>query len=343
MPSFCRDYFVGIGMRTTALTRYNYATDLKLFFEYLTMDGSVFEFLSPTEISIDDMKTVSKRDVERFLDYIDSYFSDNKQTYIKNKDSAKARKLSAVRSLFAYLYRSDLLPENVTLKVDVPKIREKEIIRLEDDEVVGVLDELQGADTFSSDRKNTYNNKNTKPRDNAIVTLLLGTGIRVSELVGLDLSDIDFDNNSFTVTRKGEKRSILYFSDDIALVLQDYLVFRAEQLKKHKSPDVPALFLSLQDNRISVRAVELIVKKYASSVTPLKHITPHKLRSTYGTALYRATKDIYVVAEVLGHKDINTTKKHYAAISEDIKKEAVDKVNFVKSSDLPDTSPDDPE
>lgn len=331
LPSFCADFFVGIGMRTTPMTRYNYATDLKLFFDYLTMKGSSFSYLSPVDFSLEDLKGVTKRDIERFIDYIDSYFSDTKGLYLKNKDSAKARKLSAVRALFGYLYKSNLLPENVSLKVDMPKIREKEIIRLEDEEVSDVLMELNADDTFSSVRKNTYNNKNTKIRDNTIISFLLATGIRVSELVGLDVTDIDFDNKSFTVTRKGEKRAILYFSDDVADVLQQYLVFRSEQLKRHGATDVPALFLSLQDTRISVRAVELIVKKYAGMVTPLKKITPHKLRSTYGTALYRATKDIYVVAEVLGHKDINTTKTHYAAISEDIKKEAVDKVNFLKS------------
>ena len=334
LPSFCRDYFVGVGMRTTALTRYNYGTDLKMFFDYLCGEGYVFTGISPAELTLDDLKKLSKRDVERFLDYVDSYYNDNKEKYIKNKDCAKARKLSAVRSLFAYLYRSDMLPENVTLKVDVPKIREKEIVRLEDDEVVGVFDELIEKNTFSSDRKNAYNNNNTKIRDNAIITMLLSTGIRVSELVGLDLNDLDFENKSFTVTRKGEKRSILYFSDDLIAVLQEYLAARSEQLEKHKVEDPPsALFLSLQDKRISVRAVEILVKKYAAEVTPLKKITPHKLRSTYGTALYRATQDIYVVAEVLGHKDINTTKKHYAAISEDIKKSAVDKVNFVPVSD----------
>lgn len=333
LPSFCRDFFVGIGMRTTALTRYNYATDLKLFFEYTTLYGAVFEGMNVGEITLKDMQIIEKRDIERFLDYIDSYYSDTKNTYVKNKDSAKARKLSAVRSLFAYLYKSDLLSENVTLKVDVPKIREKEIIRLEDAEVGDVLGELSRGDTFSSVRKNNYNNNNTKIRDNAIVTLLLGTGIRVSECVGLNVKDIDFVNNSFTVTRKGEKRAILYFSGDIAAVLSDYLDFRAIQLKKHEITSEPeALFLSLRNKRISVRAVELVVKKYAESVTPLKKITPHKLRSTYGTALYRATKDIYVVAEVLGHRDINTTKKHYAALGEDIKKEAADKVKFKKSN-----------
>lgn len=81
-----------------------------------------------------------------------------------------------------------------------------------------------------------------------------------------------------------------------------------------------AMFISLQNKRISVRAVENLVKKYAQVASPLKKISPHKLRSTYGTNLYKETKDIYIVADVLGHKDVNTTKKHYAAISEDMRK-----------------------
>lgn len=83
-----------------------------------------------------------------------------------------------------------------------------------------------------------------------------------------------------------------------------------------------ALFLSLQNKRISVRSVELLVKKYAKTVTSLKKITPHKLRSTYGTTLYQETGDIYLVADVLGHKDVNTTKKHYAAQNEERKRYA---------------------
>jgi len=89
-----------------------------------------------------------------------------------------------------------------------------------------------------------------------------------------------------------------------------------------------ALFISSQRKRMSVRSMEYLVKKYAKIATPLKKITPHKLRSTYGTNLYRETKDIYIVAEVLGHKDVNTTKKHYAAISEDVRKSVAGKVKL---------------
>ena len=89
-----------------------------------------------------------------------------------------------------------------------------------------------------------------------------------------------------------------------------------------------ALFLSLQNRRITVRAVENLVKKYSKLVTNLKNITPHKLRSTYGTSLYRETGDIYLVADVLGHKDVNTTRKHYAAIEDDRRRKAAKYVHL---------------
>jgi site-specific recombinase XerD len=332
LPSFCKEFFIGIAMNTTILTRYNYAGDLKLFFEFTVLWGSVFEGKNVKDITINDLEAIESTDIEEFLAYIDNYYNGNLKSRIKNKSSAKARKFCSVRALFRYLFKKDKLSRNITLKVSMPKLREKEIIRLEDEEVSDVFKSLTVSDVFDSDKMNAYNNNNVKVRDNAIFTLMLGTGIRISECVGINLEDINFADNSFTVTRKGEKRSILYFNEEIASTLSSYLEYRKKMIAKRNidAKDANALFLSLQGKRISVRAVELMVKKYAKIAAPLKNITPHKLRSTYGTALYRATQDIYVVAEVLGHKDINTTKKHYAAISEDIKKSAVNKVNFKK-------------
>lgn len=334
LPCFCEDFFIGISAVTTVLTRYNYGTDLIAFFNYLVSPSAIFDGMEVIDISLSDLKLIKSRDIERFIDYIGGYYTVSGE-YVKNSDKAKARKLSAVRSLFKYLYTHELISENVTAKVAMPKPREKEIIRLENDEVNEMFDLLETENAFISEQQNAYNNNNTKIRDNAILTLLLGTGIRVSELVGLNVNDVNFANKSFIVTRKGEKRSILYLNDEIIETLQTYLEYRKAQLRKKKidPSSVDAFFLSLQNKRITVRAVELMVKKYSTIVTPLKNISPHKLRSTYGTALYRKTNDIYVVAEVLGHKDINTTKKHYAAISEDIKKSAADKVNFRKKTE----------
>ena len=177
------------------------------------------------------------------------------------------------------------------------------------DEVAILLDQVEeGAKLSKSQLK--YHNK-TKLRDAALLTLLLGTGIRVSECVGLDLNDVDFKNNGIKIRRKGGYETVVYFGDEVADALHDYLEKRYHTIPMEGHED--ALFLSLQNRRLSVRAVENLVKKYASTVTSLKKITPHKLRSTYGTALYKETGDIYLVADVLGHKDVNTTRKHYAA------------------------------
>ena len=156
--------------------------------------------------------------------------------------------------------------------------------------------------------------------------MLFRSGIRVSECVGLDLSDVDFKNDGIKIHRKGGKEVIVYFSDEVETVLKEYVEERKRiiPVEGHEN----ALFLSLQKKRISVRSVENMVKKYTKSVTTLKNITPHKLRSTYGTNLYQETGDIYLVADVLGHSDVNTTRKHYAAIEDQNRRYARNKVQL---------------
>ena len=328
LPSFCKIYFVGIESRTEILTRLNYAQDLLIFFDFICNELPSFNHKDPTALDFNHINKLTAIDIESFLSYLTCYYYEGKKHI--NNEKAKARKLSSIRSLFKYLYNKDFISGNVASKVATPKIHDKEIIRLDSEEINSMVENLDCDNVFPSDRQNSYNIR-TKKRDNALITMMLATGIRVSECVGLNEDDIDLDTNSFLVTRKGGNRTILYFSNEVKQALESYMIVRDEMLKKRNlvKKNLP-LFLSLQNNRLSVRAVQNIVKKYASISAPLKNISPHKLRSTYGTALYRSTKDIYVVAEVLGHKDINTTKKHYAAIGEDIKKEASNKVQLKK-------------
>ena len=234
--------------------------------------------------------------------------------------------------MIRYFEKKQLIRYNPTASVDTPKLREKEIIRLDTDEIDAMLDVVDTGDGLSK-RQQKYQ-ENTRVRDLAIVSLFLGTGIRVSELVGIDIDDVNFNDLSFIVTRKGGARVILYFSEEVAGYLYDYYSMRiADKSLKNE----PALFLSLQKRRITTRAVENIIKKYSLVAAPLKHITPHKLRSTFGTQLYRNTGDIYVVADVLGHKDVNTTKRHYAAITDDIRRNASTKVSL-RSDKLPENT-----
>ena len=329
LPSYVREFIIGIQMRTSTLTRLNYVYDLRIFFDYLSKE--VFRTLQPNEIELVDLEKLKAFDIELYMDYLSSYEFQGKK--YQSGERAKERKLCSLRSFFKYFFNKDRLKSNICAKVDLPKRHEKPIIRLETDEVVRLLDRVDSENlTDISKRENAYH-EITRIRDSAILTLFLGTGIRISELVGLNQEDFDFSVNSFRVTRKGGNKSVLYFNDEIAESLKAYCAWQQEQIDANtpfgnKIASQSAMFYSLQGKRISIRAVENLVKKYAKHVTPLKKITPHKLRSTYGTELYRNTQDIYVVATVLGHSDINTTRRHYAATSEDIKRQAAKTVKL---------------
>lgn len=310
LPSYCYDYFTGIENNTSSLTRVNYAMDLCVFFDYLEK----YVVRKPkAQILLQELENLQARHIENYLSYLSYYEADG--TMKKNGERGKARKLASVRSFFKYLFNHDMISSNVASKVRTPKLHNKEIIRLEKDEVARLLDAVQSPTTFSERQK--HYNKNTFERDNAIVTLFLGTGIRISELVGLNVEDFDFSQNAFKVTRKGGNQTILYFSKEVEDALNLWLTKRKTL---NLDQNEHAMFISLQNKRICVRAVENLVKKFAKEGSPLKKISPHKLRSTFGTNLYRETHDIYIVADVLGHKDVNTTKKHYAAINEDMRK-----------------------
>ncbi len=316
LPYYVRDFFVGVELRTTPLTRLNYAYDLRIFFLFLSK--RVFRNKEIQDIELTDLNSITSSDVEYYLSYLSHYTINGKIESCT--ETGKARKLSTLRAFLKYFFNKNFLTANVATKVSMPKIHEKEIIRLESNEKVDEISEMLytvESGIGLTKRQQAYHN-NTKFRDIAIVTLFLGTGIRISELVGLNIKDFDFNSNSFIVTRKGGNRAVLYFNQQVAETLKDYLNLREITKKDIDSP----MFLSLQNKRISVRQVQELVKKYAQVVSPLKKITPHKLRSTFGTNLYRQTGDIYVVADCLGHKDVNTTKKHYAAITEDVRKKA---------------------
>ena len=325
LPYFCEDFLRGVEQRTSSLTRLNYVYDLRIFFDFLSRKK--FRGKEVRDITLEDLESVTDTDIEIFLSYLSNYRFHEKR--LSCDERAKARKLSTVRSMFKYFFNKGLIETNNTAKVATPKLHEKEIIRLEGGEIPSLLNAAEYGDGLSKHAVG-YHEK-TKIRDIAILTLFLGTGIRISELVGLNDESIDFSNNSFVVTRKGGNKAILYFSEEVGDALAAYLA------QKEEDPHVPAeehaLFHSLQYRRITVRAVENLVKKYAGIVTPLKKITPHKLRSTYGTALYRETGDIYIVADVLGHRDVNTTRKHYAAITEDHRKSVASAVKLHHTED----------
>ena len=241
-----------------------------------------------------------------------------------NDERGKRRKLASLRSFYNYFFRDEQIKSNPASLVPMPKLHDKEIVRLDPNEVAILLDQVEDGTKMTKSQMKFHDK--TKVRDLALLTLLLGTGIRVSECVGLDISDVDFDNLAIKVRRKGGYEDVVYFGEEVEEALLSYLDQRKHMIPMSGHED--ALFLSLQNRRMAVRSVENLVKKYASLVTTTKKITPHKLRSTYGTTLYQETGDIYLVADVLGHKDVNTTRKYYAAMKDDHKRKAAKTVKL---------------
>ncbi len=332
LPSFVTTYFRGIEQKNLPRTRLGYCEDLKVFFEWLYGANKAIasKRSSIRTISLEDLSGLESFDIEEYMEYL-RLRTDSKGNDIINSDAAVKRKMAALRGMYAYLYKNQMIENNPTVMVDLPKLHDKAIVRMDVDETAKFLDTVEMGAENMTDQQRKFHEHN-KTRDLAMMTLMLGTGIRVSECVGLDINDVDIKNSRIKVTRKGGYEAFVYYGDDVEAALLPYLEERkavSNVAEGHEN----ALFLSSRKQRITVRNVEIMVKKYAGQVTVSKKITPHKLRSTYGTALYKETGDIYLVAAVLGHKDVNTTRKHYAAIEEERRRKAKDIVRLREEQD----------
>ena len=330
LPAACSDFIRSIAISTGTFTRLAYAIDLKTFFQFLQTERVAFADKPLPLFDDNDLAKLSRNDLIAYTEYLTFYYKTTAETsepnkaYVNHELSIK-RKLCSVRAFYNYLYVNQRISSNVTELVPLPKIHEKPIIRLNMAEMKKILDLTRSGDQLS-ERQKKYQ-RITSKRDYAILSLFLGTGIRVSECVGINLDDVDLENNAFVVTRKGGNQVVLYFPPEVADALAEYL---EERMKMDALPEhEDALFLSLQRRRITQRAVQNLVKKYASVAAPLKpKISPHKLRSTYATNLYHETGDIYLVADVLGHTSVDTTRKHYADMTDARRKKAAEHVHL---------------
>jgi len=319
LPLFVAEFFRGIADQTSARTRLGYAYDLKIFFNYLSEEVSG---KNPRNFTLDDLAKLKSNDIENFMEYLSYYLKH--ELAMQNEALGKSRKLAAVRTMFKYFYGKEKIPANPAELVAFPKLREKTITSLEVDEIARLLDTVENGEKLTAKQQQYH--EITKLRDLAIITLLLGTGMRVSECVGLNLQDFDFETNGVKVTRKGGDEVVLYFGIEVEQALKDYIEQREET--ETKAGHENALFLSIQNRRMTDRAIQKLVKKYSQLVTTVKNISPHKLRSTFGTQLYQETQDIYLVANVLGHADVNTTRKHYAKMDENYRRRAANAVKL---------------
>lgn len=335
LPKYAASYLQDREMTVKYSTLTAYAYDLQTFFIFLTETNPVCKNMKAADISADVIGQLNEDDILEFQRYL--RFHENKEHRVnKNDNKAIARKMAPVRGLFDYMVKKNYILTNVAKNVEMPKIKAPKVIRRlstesENNEVERLLDGMETilSNPSISSRQRQFIRRDYL-RDTAILWLLLGTGIRISECEGLDLKDVDFENRCIQIKRKGGYYDIVYFNENVAHRLSAYIEGEREECiaSDTKGKDLDALFLSRKCKRMSVDALENLVEKYTMILLG-KRFSPHKLRATYGTTLYQKTNDIRLVADVLGHSNINTTARHYASQTEENKRRA-GSIDFTK-------------
>jgi len=321
LPSFARKFFNHIQQEgMSPRTKLQYAYDMQRFFAYLENGGfKGMNHASATAADVLDKLTID--DIQEYFASLDYHMVTTKYGKTEKRPSSnsiKARRVSCLRSFYRYYFKIGEIQNNLADLMDVPKIPEKKIVTMVKEDVARILKAVQNVDGLSeSDLKR---HKKIMSRDLAIMMLFLGTGIRVSELVGINVSDVDYYNASILVTRKGGDQDEVFFGPEVEDALGQYQNGGGRDGLLGSTRDEPAFFLSMQHKRLSVRAVEILIKGYAQKAGLNIKLTPHGLRRTFGTNLYEQTGDIYLVADALHHSSVETTKKHYAKMSTEHKR-----------------------
>lgn len=297
-------------------TRIAYAYDLITFFSYLQSSNPVFKNIETHQFTIEHLQNLELNDFKEYRRFL----SGTELSDLHNENKAIARKFAPVRGMFQYLYNTEQINANPASQLKLGKIKkQKTTIYMETTEIAALLDGLSTGHLNMSAHQRVYFEK-TKLRDIAIMYILLGTGIRASECQGLDISDFNFRDNCFPVIRKGGELDMIYFNDQVKEALLNY-INGPRSVVTPKPGHEEALFLSLQNRRISIDAIEKLVSKYTKEICTNKKITPHKLRSTFGTLFYKASGyDLLATQNAMGHENPNTTQIYIGGKEEDKKK-----------------------
>ena len=274
-----------------------YLLDIRTFFRYIKVrhNGSIpekdeFEKISISDLTLDDVKQISQNDILEYLVYARSSRS--------NGSTTRMRKLSALRSFFNYLCnKKHLIEDNPTIDVDSPRPAKTLPKYMSYEESLRLLE------TVRNDIESP-----TNTRDFAIIALFLNTGMRLSELVGLNLQSFSSDLSTVKVVGKGNKERLIYLNDFAKSAVSDYIKVRLDP--KYIRTSDKAFFLSSREQRISNKTVQWMVGKYIKLAgLGFKGLSVHKLRHTAATLMYQSGKvDIRILKDVLGHEQLNTTQ-----------------------------------
>ncbi|SNR87528.1 Site-specific recombinase XerD [Anaerovirgula multivorans] len=329
LPNFMKDFFLYLKSGVALSTRLAYLEDVLFFCKYLVTESNLTEADSTKLISINEFNQITAKDINRFLgDYCSRYTMENGE-YIKvieNRNRALARKKSTLSVLFKFLYRDEIIEKNITdgfNPIRLPKPQPDAIKRLEIDEVARMLDIIDNGSTFT-DKEKIYWEK-TKYRDKAIIILFVTYGLRVSELQQLNISSFNFNRGDFKIYRKRGKEVLMPLNKTCEKVIKEYITQQRSPDHSLDDIDKDALFLSLQNKRMTIRAIRNLVKKYTSLALGTSRdngYSPHKLRATAATSLIQQGFSIYDVQNLLDHDNVTTTQL-YAAHKKDVKREIV--------------------
>ncbi|WP_029233792.1 tyrosine-type recombinase/integrase [Butyrivibrio sp. VCB2006] len=302
LPQYCSDYELYARKKNSIKTRMEYLTDISNFFRYLVSENPRIK--APQNITADILEKLNSSDWDKYLDWLSNYKFDKKdksEKYKTNTNASKKRKMMAIRSLYHFLYVMDYIACNPTEKAVLPTVENKkssDIAILEDKRRKLFLAEIDkkyvdAKEYLETTPKDTQTKKDKlRPylalRDKAIVYLILGTGLRVSELCAINCSDISYQRRYINVFKKGsgnsrEATDKVYLSDEVMGILLDYINIARDQIGANEE-NYDALFLSSLHRRMTPRAIELMVKEYADKALGTDNkVHPNALRATFET------------------------------------------------------------
>lgn len=328
LPRFLSGFFIYLKGNVLPMTRLAYLQDIRFFCNYLVHETDLTQAERTKEIKLEEFGAIKAVDVNIFIDYCRRYKVEKENAvYIyENDKKSLSRKKSSLSVLFKYLYRDELIGRNITDGFDpikLPKPGEREIKALQDDEVMRMLDAVSTGENLTKKEREFW--EKTKRRDKAILILFLTYGLRLSELQQLNVSSFHFNRGEFKIYRKRGKESMMPLNQSAIKVVLEYIQEERPPDDRLDPDAKDALFLSLQEKRMTERQIRELVKKYSSiglSTARDAGYSPHKLRATAATSLIGRGNSIFDVQALLDHENVTTTQL-YAAHKKNVKQDLV--------------------
>jgi integrase/recombinase XerC len=292
LSSWIAEYlgFLRFQQNASPHTMRNYESDLLQFHDYLTRTPGGEPRPEPEMSQIDNIT---------IRDFLGALYQRG------NRKSSVARKLAAVRSFMKYLSSRNVIPGNPAKVVATPRQQKRLPAFLQVDAVVQLIEAPDDSKPLGK-------------RDRCILEFLYATGVRASELVGLDLGDVDLGGGVLRVVGKGRKERVVPFGSKARQALENYTAVRPELLRRRRGAVAEAVFLNARGGRLTTRSLGNIIARYVVQTAQKLRVHPHTLRHTFATHMLNAGADLRSIQELLGHASLSTTQKYTHVTTEQL-------------------------